>query len=308
MKIGNIKLKNRVFLAPMMEVTDLPFRVLCCRYGAGLVYTEMVVANSLVNNSKKAIETIRTCEEEKPVGVQLAGNNKEIILKASKMTNGDLIDLNFGCPSYKVIETDICSALLKKPKKIGEIIGYLVENQNKPVTAKIRLGAKNKNYLQVAKQIEENGGSAICLHGRTALQSYEAKADWNAVKKLKKFVSIPVIGNGDVINGQIAEKLLNDVDFIMIGRGAIGDPFVFDRINRYLKNKEEVVLPSLEEKYKCFLEYCRLSEKYKTYNFKKIKRTAVSFAKNVSRSAKLRGELNNCKNSDEINEKFERFI
>lgn len=308
MNIGNVRVKSKVFLAPMVDITNLPYRLLCKKYGAGFVYSEMIVANSLVHGSKQVLELARSCEEERPYGVQLAGNDKSIILKAAKKTKSDLLDLNFGCPSHKVLGSNMCSALLDNPKKIKEIIEYLVDNLEIPVTAKIRLGYKRKNYLEAVKYIEDGGASAICLHGRTAVESYKVKSDVKAMEEVKKRVNIPVIGNGDVFDGKNAKELLDKVDFVMIARAAIGDPFVFDRINRYLKNEEVVEMPSLEERYKTYLKYVNLCKKYKMVDFNKMKRIGQSFAKNVMNSAKLRGELGLCTDLDEIKEKFEKFI
>ncbi len=306
MQIGNIKLKSRVFLAPMMEITSLPYRLLCRKYGAGMTYSEMIVANSLVSNPK--LDSAKTAKEEKPVGLQLAGNNSELILRAAKTADFDLVDLNFGCPSDKVAGNDMCSSLLEKPEKIGKIISYLVDNLDKPVTAKIRLGYKTKTYMKVAEAVEKAGASAICLHGRTAEEHYDIEADWKAICEVKKKIGIPVIGNGDVFDGESAKELLKKVDFVMVGRAAIGNPFVFDRINRYLKNGEIADKPNLEEKYKCFLEYVKLCEKYGFNKFTRIRRMSLSFAKNVPNSAKLREKLSGCKSIDEIKREFEEFI
>ncbi len=308
MKIGNINVRSRVFLAPMVDVTDLPYRLLCKKYSAGMVYTEMIVANSIVSNSKIALENVKTCEEERPVGIQLAGNDKEIILKAAERLKSDLIDLNFGCPSHKVTGSNMCSALLDEPKKIGEITKYVVNNLSKPVSAKIRLGNKKRNYLDVAKELEENGASAICLHARTAVYSYGVKADWKAVEELKKRLDIPLIGNGDVADGRSAKELLDKIDFVMVARAAIGDPFIFDRINRYLKDREVIEMPDLEKKYKTFLEYVDLCKKYEMHGFSRLRRMSLAFAKNVKNSSKLKNELNYCKNLDEIKVRFEKFI
>ena len=308
MKIGNVHVRNRVFLAPMVDITTLPYRLLCLKYGAGMVYSEMVVANSLVHNSKSALDAVKTTKEEHPYGVQLAGNDPELILRAAEKTTCDVIDLNFGCPSHKLLDNNMCSALLQKPEKIKEIITFLIENLDVPVTAKIRLGYKRRNFMDVAKTIENAGARALCVHGRTAVQGYKSTSDWEAIKEIKKSLSIPVIGNGDVFDGKSASALLDDVDFVMIGRAAIGDPFVFERIKKYLAKGESMEKPTLEDKYACFLEYVQLSKKHKLYDFKLIKRMSLAFAKNVEYSAKLRGVLNICETLEEIKERFKKFI
>ena len=308
MKIGKVPVRNRVFLAPMVDITTLPYRLLCQGYGAGMVYSEMVVAQSLIYGSPSALASVKTCKEERPFGVQLAGNDSKVLLAAAEKTMSDLLDLNFGCPSYKVLGNDMCSALLNQPDKIKKIVSYLVDNLDRPITAKIRLGYNKKNYISVASFIENAGASALCVHGRMAIDGYDTPADWTSVKELKKILSIPIIGNGDVRDGKSAQHLLDTVDFVMVGRAAIGDPFIFDRINRYLKNKEIVEKPMLEEKYSSFLMYLKLCKKYNMEDFTMIHRLSLSFAKNVLCGAKLRRALNFCKNVDDIKSTFERFI
>ena len=276
----------------MSGVTDVAFRTLSKKYGAGLTYTEFVSSAALVRGSKKSLEMIQTDKTEKPVAVQLFGNSIEEVVEAAKLVQNkfDIIDVNCGCPAWKVIKTGAGSDLLKDPKKISKFVNKLVSSVQKPITVKIRTGIddKNINALKVAKVIEDSGASAIAIHGRTQKQGYSGKADWDIIKKVKESVNIPIIGNGDVFTPEDFKKKIefSNVDYIMIARGAIGNPYIFRQINDYLKKGSY----SQPDKIKLFLEYLELANKYNLSPFI-IKSQAVNFTKGLEGSTKLRNEI-----------------
>ncbi|MDP3918559.1 MAG: tRNA dihydrouridine synthase DusB [Nanoarchaeota archaeon] len=300
MKIGNVKLDNPLILAPMANITDLPFRLLCRRQGAALVYTEMINMNSLSKGKKATEKLCLTCKEEKPISYQLFGLKKEHIKPAVEKIeqNFDILDFNFGCPAPQIIGEGFGADLLKNPEKIGEIIRALVNSTSKPVTAKMRLGYDKNDAVKIAKIIEDNGASAIAIHARTFTQGYKGKANWNAIKEVKEKVNIPIIGNGDVKNGVHAKKLLEYCDGVMIGRAAIGDPFIFDRINLFLKTGEMKPMPTINEKIDMFLEYYKLAEKYGYVNIHTIRMSAQNFISNVRNSSLIRSEINKINDVD----------
>ena len=233
------KLKSKTILAPMEDVTNIPFRILCQRYGAGITYTQQLSAIALLRENKKSLELIKRSRDENLVGLQLFGRDPETLLKAAEKygKNFDAIDLNFGCPSKKIVEQGYGSALLKEKNKIFEIVNTLAKNLDKPVTVKMRSGFKKVEALELIKEIERAGATAVTLHARTKEQGYSGKSDWELIRKVKEIVKIPIIGNGDVVDEESAEDILEKTkcDYIMIGRGAMKNPFIFKRINHYLK-------------------------------------------------------------------------
>ncbi len=302
------KLNNKAILSPMAGVTDVAFRVLCKRYGAGLVYTELISSAALVRKADRTNYLIQNSKEEKPIGIQLFGNNTEEVVEAAKIVQDqfDFIDINCGCPAWSVIRTGAGSELLKKPDKIKEFVEKLVKNVQIPVTVKIRIGIndKNINAVKVAKVIEEAGASAIAIHGRTQEQGYSGFANWDIIKEVKENVKIPVIGNGDVFTPEKFKECLekSKVDGIMIARGAIGNPYIFKQVNDYLETGKY----KKEDKVKLFFEYLELAEEF-NINFSLIKGHAVSFTKGITGGSELRNELTKTKSVDEIKDIFEKI-
>ena len=299
------KLKSKAILAPMAGVTDIAFRVLAKKYGAGLTYTEFASSAAIVRDVSKTFEMIRVDKSEKPVGVQLFGGSLDEIVSAAKKVEGkfDIIDINCGCPVWKVVRIGAGSKLMDEPKKIKLLVEKLVKKVSKPITVKLRTGVSKKdiNVVKVAKLVEKAGASAITVHGRTAKQGYSGEADWKLIKKVKESVNIPVIGNGDVFSAEDFKVRLEEsgVDAIMIGRGAIGNPFIFSQINEYLEKG------SYSEKIKNeqFFEYLKLAKKFKI-ELKKIKAHAMKFTKGLVGGAKIRAKIGKVKNTFELKELF----
>jgi tRNA-dihydrouridine synthase B len=237
MYIGNVKLDNNVFLAPMAGVTDMPFRILCKEQGCGLVYTEMVSAKGIHYNDERSNKLAEVNEAEKPASVQIFGTEPAVMAEIAEKLNqsdADIIDINMGCPTPKITKNGEGSALMLNPNLAGKIISAVSKATNKPVTVKIRKGwdESNVNAVEIAKIAEDNGAKAIAIHGRTREQFYSGISDWDIISSVKEAVSIPVIGNGDVFSPEDAREMLikTNCDAVMIGRGAQGNPWVFKRV------------------------------------------------------------------------------
>jgi len=265
LKIGNVEIENRVFLAPMAGVTDLPFRVLCKEQGCGLVYTEMVSAKGMHYNDKKSAQLTLLDEKEKPGAVQIFGSDPEIMAEvATKLNESDasIIDINMGCPAPKITKNGEGSALMNRPELVAKIVRAVVNASQKPVTVKIRKGWDDitVNAIEIAQIAEENGASAIAVHGRTREQYYSGKADWDIIKQVKQAISIPVIGNGDVVGPKEAKRLLEETgcDAIMVGRGAQGNPWIFNQINKYLDEDIIISEPTPAQKIETIIRHMNM--------------------------------------------------
>ncbi|HLD87173.1 MAG TPA: tRNA dihydrouridine synthase DusB [Candidatus Nanoarchaeia archaeon] len=294
-------LKSKVLLSPMAGVTDVAFRALAKRYGAGLTYTEFVSSAGIVRGNLATSDMLRTAPEEKPVAVQLFGNNVDEVIEAAKLVSDrfDVIDVNCGCPAWKVVKTGAGSAMLNDPEKIGEFIHRLSSAVDKPVTVKIRAGIseKTKNAVDVARLAEKNGAAAIAIHGRTQQQGYSGASDWDIIKRVKESVSIPVIGNGDVFTPQDFKRRLEEsgVDYIMVARGAMGNPYLCKQINDYLQKSSYDKKGGISQ----FLEYIGLAREY-SIPFSLIKNHASNFTKGVVGGAQIRLRISQAKSIEEI--------
>ena len=299
------QLSSKIVLAPMHNVSNLAFRLMCKKYGAGLVSTELLSANAISRENNAVLRLALFDKSEKPVVCQIFSQNTENLIKAAKILEEkgfDIIDINFGCPSKKILEQGSGGALLKRKNKIGEIVKAVSSEVDIPISVKIRSGFKNKiNAVEIAKICEENGASAIIVHARTVEQGYSGKADWKIIKNVKEAVKIPVIGNGDVFSAEDAERMFKETkcDYIMIGRAAIGNPFIFKQINHYLKTGE-LIKQTKEDKIKDYFEYIELCKKFDIFSVKDAKQKAQEFTKGLEGSARLRRELNKVKEWVEI--------
>ncbi|ACL77236.1 tRNA dihydrouridine synthase DusB [Ruminiclostridium cellulolyticum] len=262
MKIGNVELKNNIFLAPMAGVTDMPFRILCKEQECGLVYTEMVSAKGMHYDDDKSNKLTLMHEKERPGAVQIFGSDPKIMAEvAEKLNKSDaaIIDINMGCPAPKITKNGEGSALMKNPELVAEIIKSVVSASQKPVTVKIRKGWDDStiNAIEIARIAEKNGARAIAVHGRTREQYYSGKADWDIIRQVKEAVSIPVIGNGDVTGPKEAQKLLEETrcDAIMVGRGAQGNPWIFKKIVKFLEDGTIISDPSPKEKIETIIRH-----------------------------------------------------
>lgn len=255
MHIGNVKIKNNVFLAPMAGITDLAFRQLCKRQGCGLTYTEMVSAKGLYYKNENTEELLALSDEEKPAAAQIFGSDPQIlaaIAKGVEARGAAIIDINMGCPTPKIVKNGDGSALMKRPELVREIVRNVARAIQVPLTIKIRKGWDDTsvNAVQIAAIAEEEGAAAVTVHGRTREQFYSGTADWGIIKEVKRALKIPVIGNGDIFSPQDAKRMLEETgcDAVMIGRGAQGNPWIFKRTAVYLESGELLPEPDAAER------------------------------------------------------------
>lgn len=306
LKIGDVKLKNNIILAPMAGITDRAFRVICEKFNPGLVCTEMISAKGLMYNDEKTKQLLNMKDETRPIAVQIFGSDTESMAYAAKYVSeyADIIDINMGCPAPKVVKNGDGSKLLLNLPLAEDIIKAVVENASVPVTVKFRKGWDNDHIvaIEMAKIAERAGASAITIHGRTRSEFYSGNADWEIIKKVKESVSIPVFGNGDVKNSEDAKKMFNmtNVDGIAIGRGALGTPWIFEEIKNELQDKDFSI--SNSEKLKIILEHINLAieDKGERVAIMEMRKHMGWYIKNTKDASKIRTMINQVTTREEL--------
>ncbi|MEA3515344.1 MAG: tRNA dihydrouridine synthase DusB [Nanoarchaeota archaeon] len=300
-----LRLNNKVMLAPMAGITNLPFRLLCLEYGAAAVFTEMISADALAMESRSSLSFAQTDAIENPVGLQLFSSNADNLVKAAEIMQKDFdfIDINMGCSIAKVLKQQAGAYLLKNPAKVAQIITKVSDAIDIPLTIKIRSGFNSVNAVEIAQIAENNGAAAVTIHPRTAMQGFSGDADWDIIKKVKENINIPVIGNGDIREAPDAEGMFDKTgcDFIMIGRAARGNPFIFRQVNKYLANKTMIEQNS-NQKINDFIRYAKLAEKFDMLSLNDLKTKAQQFTRTLPDSCRMRQEIAKINDINKIKE------
>lgn len=317
MKIDQIKIENPILVAPMAGVTDYPYRRILRDMGAELLYTEMVSAKGLVYGNQKTEELI-DLDKKGYSGVQIFGSDPEIMSKAAYIVERDyepdLIDLNLGCPAPKIVKNDYGSALMKYPKLTGDIVNEVNKATNIPVTVKMRKGwdENHINAVEIAKICEENGAKAVAVHGRTREEYYSGKADWSIIKKTKKAINIPVIGNGDIFSLEDADKMFEETncDGIMLARGIQGNPWLLKKIKLKYEKDIDIAAPDYENIINLAIKHLEIAVNY--YGEKRaipLMRKHISwYLKGLPHSTKIKDKINRLKTEEKVKEVLNEYI
>ena len=317
-KIGNIEIKNRVILAPMAGISNTSFRKIIKEMGAGLIYCEMVSDKAITYGAQKTLDLLKMDEKERPIAQQIFGSDITSFVTAAKkiyeLQHPDIIDINMGCPVPKVaIKNQAGSALLKNPKKIGEIVAAVVNAVPCPVTVKIRSGwdEEHINAVEVARICEENGASAIAIHARTRSQGYSGQANWNIIKQVKEAVNIPVIGNGDVTSCYLAKKMLDETkcDAVMIGRGVLGNPWLIKECVDYLEKGIEPTPINYQDKINMMRRHYELlkQDKGEVLASLEIRTFILYYLKGIPGSKEVKVKICQTKSADDIFKIIDEF-
>ena len=315
LNIGNVKCKNNIFLAPMAGITDLPFRLICEKFNPGLVVTEMVSSKALLYNDEKTKKLLNIAGEKRPISMQIFGSDEEAMAYGAKYVSSlaDIVDINMGCPAPKVTKNGDGSKLLLDIDKAGKVIDSVVKNSTVPVTLKIRLGWDKEHIVatEIAKIAESIGVSSITVHGRTRSEYYSGRADLEVIRKVKEAVSIPVIGNGDIVDEQTALECFKQTgaDGIMIGRASLGNPWIFEKIKYFLKTGEIMKDITKEEKLKIIIEHFNLliEEKGEYTAVREFRKHIAYYTKNMPNSSSFRSKINKIENAKEVINQIQLF-
>ncbi len=318
MQIGNIRLENNIFLAPMAGITDKTFRIICKEMGAGLVFSEMVSSKGLYYGDKNTDELTSIDPRERPAALQIFGSDPNIMAKVvEKHINSrddvDIIDINMGCPAPKIVKNGDGSALLKNPHLIRRILKEIIKVSKKPVTLKIRMGwnPDSINGLEVAKIAEEEGISALTIHGRTRNMFYSGDADWDFIKKVKQSITIPVIGNGDIFEPIDALKMLKytGCDAVAIGRGAMGNPWIFKRIELLKEGKEDIE-PTYEDRINMAIKHLNMvcNIKGEKTGVREMRKHMAWYLKGIRNSNIVKNRINTIVTRDEMEEVLQNYL
>ncbi len=308
--MGYPKLKSPLILAPMFHVTNVAFRMLCRTYGAAMAVTELLSAHALAHDFQSEYDIIDVAPDEKPVAIQLFGEDAADMAEATERIKHrcDVVDINLGCPSPRIMDQCAGSALLDDPMQVRRIVEAMAAIGH-PVSVKMRSGRKRNTAVAIAQAAEQGGACAIAIHPRTSMQRYSGHADWGIIKDIRENVSIPVIGNGDICEPEDVKRMMDQTgcDYVMVGRAARGDPYFFTRANHYLKTGEALPDLDVHKKIKLLYEYFEFLERYNVTDFQVIRMSTQAFVKGYPQSSRVRAALNMVKTKKDVKDLLDQY-